>query len=87
MSGVDIVSDLVLLDELLGEGHKTDPYTWSATISLQPRIGGYVLIGRCSCPAKYVTGRDGGDGAWERVSKELGQHVKDVHLKKFEDWA
>ena len=61
------------------------PIGWKVKIGLEARIGGYVLVARCSCG--YDSGRDGGDGAWERTARTVGQHVKDTHLKKFGDWV
>lgn len=61
------------------------PIGWTVKIGLESRIGGYVLVGRCSCG--YVSTRGGGDGAWERVAKHVGQHVKDKHLKRFMEWV
>src|SRR5262245_40862355 len=61
------------------------PVGWKVKIGLEPRIGGYALVGRCSCG--YASSRDGGDGAWERTATAVGQHVKDTHLKGFGEWA
>lgn len=79
LNRMDLGLHKLLAGERIYHNKGPAPMGWRVTISQQPLNGDYILVGKCSCG---FTSRFGDDDAWERVTENMGVHVKSVHLRK-----